>query len=502
MYEILVVDDSVLDIDCILFLIDKYKLPLHATTAVNGQEALKQLQAPGKHFDILFTDIKMPLMDGLELSRETRKLSPETRIIIFSGYNDFEYAKTAITIGVQDYLMKPIVPADFATTVNRLTAAIEEDGRQAEQTRKRSKLLKSHLLLLSVNNCLSRKDMDALPENYSHLMLVECDEEFFSQEGLDFHEKLENLLPFSFDYLNLYPTRSLLFIRESNEARYKKEAYLLSAAQTIALSAQEEYGKKCYITFDCLPERAAISAVYQRLEKKMETRFFFPERTCLLPDSSAQSVVASGHISMDILTNDLQLKDYSSLNQHLQEIFDSLKDEKTHSLIYVKYCFTELMKEITGSLPPSDRPDLVGLAERIYASSNITELISMTEALAEQLTARTEPPEQDHLKIEQIKQYLYRNYAMPLTLDEIAAAFYLSPNYLCSIFKKETGCNLIKFINDYRLHRARVLLTTTGMKVHMIAETVGFKNTSYFCQRFRDYYGESPESCRQKETRL
>lgn len=106
------------------------------------------------------------------------------------------------------------------------------------------------------------------------------------------------------------------------------------------------------------------------------------------------------------------------------------------------------------------------------------------------------------MKIEQIKQYIYRNYAMPLTLDEIAAAFYLSPNYLCSIFKKETGCNLIKFINDYRLQRARVLLTTTGMKVHMIAETVGFKNTSYFCQRFRDYYGESPESCRQKETRL
>lgn len=82
------------------------------------------------------------------------------------------------------------------------------------------------------------------------------------------------------------------------------------------------------------------------------------------------------------------------------------------------------------------------------------------------------------------------------------AAFYISPNYLCSVFKKETGCNLIKFINDYRLQRARQLLLTTEMKVHMIAETVGFKNTSYFCQRFRDYYGESPESCRQKETRI
>ena len=362
MYEILIVDDSVLDIDCILFLIDKYKLPLHATTAVNGQEALRQLQAGERHFDILFTDIKMPLMDGLELSRETRRLSPDTRIIIFSGYNDFEYAKTAITIGVQDYLMKPIVPADFAATVSRLISAIEEDGRLAEQMQKRTRLLKSHRLLLSVNNCLSKEEMDAISDEYSHLMLLECEEEFFSQEALDFQEKLEELLPFTFDYLNLYPTRSLIFIRQDNEARFKKESYLLSAAQTISLSAGEEYGRKCYITFGSLQGRASISQVYQRLEKKIETRFFFPERTCLLPDNSMQSQSVSGHISMDMITDDLKLKDYGSLKQHMEEIFDSLKDEKTHSLIYVKYCFTELMKELTASLPPTARPDLVSLA--------------------------------------------------------------------------------------------------------------------------------------------
>lgn len=79
MYEILIVDDSVLDINCILFLIDKYKLPLHATTAVNGQEALRQLQAGERHFDILFTDIKMPLMDGLELPEHADfPLTPES----------------------------------------------------------------------------------------------------------------------------------------------------------------------------------------------------------------------------------------------------------------------------------------------------------------------------------------------------------------------------------------------------------------------------------------
>lgn len=165
---------------------------------------------------------KCPLMDGLELSRETRRLSPDTRIIIFSGYNDFEYAKTLSQSACQDYLMKPIVPADFAATVSRLISAIEEDGRLAEQMQKRTRLLKSHRLLLSVNNCLSKEEMDAISDEYSHLMLLECEEEFFSQEALDFQEKLEELLPFTFDYMNLYPTRSLIFIRQITKPVLKK----------------------------------------------------------------------------------------------------------------------------------------------------------------------------------------------------------------------------------------------------------------------------------------
>lgn len=111
------------------------------------------------------------------------------------------------------------------------------------------------------------------------------------------------------------------------------------------------------------------------------------------------------------------------------------------------------------------------------------------------------PPqsENDSLKSEKIKQYIYKNYASSLTLDEIADHFYISPNYLCSIFKKETGGNLIKFINDYRLKRAYELLTTTQMKVHSIAEAVGFRNTSYFCQLFRNSYGDTPENFRRRQ---
>lgn len=82
MYQILVVDDSVLDVDCITFLIKKYELPLEVATAVNGQDALELFRKPENHYDILFTDIRMPFLDGLGLSKEVRKLSPNTRIII------------------------------------------------------------------------------------------------------------------------------------------------------------------------------------------------------------------------------------------------------------------------------------------------------------------------------------------------------------------------------------------------------------------------------------
>ena len=78
MYQILVVDDSVLDVDCITFLIKKYELPLEVATAVNGQDALELFRKPENHYDILFTDIRMPFLDGLGLSKEVRKLSPNT----------------------------------------------------------------------------------------------------------------------------------------------------------------------------------------------------------------------------------------------------------------------------------------------------------------------------------------------------------------------------------------------------------------------------------------
>jgi len=494
MYEILIVDDSVLDIDCIIFLIDKFQLPLHPTKAVNGNEALSLIKKKAAHFDILLTDIKMPFMDGLELSREVCRLSPDTQIIIFSGFNDFEYAKTAISIGVKNYLMKPIVPEDFESTIRNVISSIDIQRKREEHQRLQTHIAKNHVLWQALHNSAIPEHMNSFLEPYYSLILIECENDFFSTVNDEFQGRLGDLLSIPFDYLNLYPSRSLLFIKKP-----LKDTYLLAVAQSICLLATEDFNQKCFVTFDVLPDNTHIARIYSLLEKRIESRFFFPDRNILLPNDPSRTYSSAGHISVEVLADDLKLQDYDTFDSHLEEIFDSLKSNGIQSLIYVKYCFTEIIKVLYQTTEaPSCSMD--SFAEKIYRSSNILELIDMVRSFSASIRQGTEQEKAKDSKTEKIRQYIYQNYARSLTLDEIASHFYLSPNYLCTVFKKENGCNLNKFINDYRLRRAAELLSATQMKVHGVADAVGFHNTSYFIQRFRDFYGETPDSYRQNHS--
>ena len=381
MYTILITDDSILDIQCLTFLIEKYNLPLQVTTAMDGEAALTLLT--NTHFDILLTDIKMPFIDGLELSQKTRNISPDTRIILFSGYNDFEYAKTAISIGVQDYLMKPVSAQDFKATIHRVIGSISEERKTQKEFLKQAEMAKCHLLWLAVNNALPSEHLDLLYHYYS-LILIECENEVFNQEGTDFQKILESNLSLSFDYLNLYPTRNLLFLREK-----KQDKELLSISLNICNLAENSYHKKFRVSFDNLENNVSIYDIYNKLERKTESSCSFSQ------------------------------------------------------------------KELPNSLYKTDK----------------------------------------------IKEYIYENYSKSLTLDEIAKQFYISPNYLCSLFKNENGQSVFQFINNYRLARACDLLVSSQMKINKVCQAVGFQNASYFCQRFRDAFGETPERYRQKHSR-
>ena len=148
MYRMLIVDDEKNERDCILYLLKNCGFELEIKEAEDGVEALQILKIWPAH--ILFTDVQMPRMDGLELIREALNLYPDIRPIIFSGYADFAYAKTAISLGVENYILKPVVPEEFTKTLSSLIGQLDEDQANMHMQENQKLFLLQYSLQLAI----------------------------------------------------------------------------------------------------------------------------------------------------------------------------------------------------------------------------------------------------------------------------------------------------------------------------------------------------------------
>ena len=147
MYSVFIVDDEVIVREGIRSKIDWENTQFSfAGEASDGEIALSMIQDIKP--DILITDIKMPFMDGLELSRMVKKLQPWVRIIILSGHDEFEYAKKAISIGVEDYILKPFTSENLLSSLNKIATSLDKQKQQfTDISRMKSELESSTALI-------------------------------------------------------------------------------------------------------------------------------------------------------------------------------------------------------------------------------------------------------------------------------------------------------------------------------------------------------------------
>jgi two-component system response regulator YesN len=131
MFRILIADDDKIEREGIKFLMAKNGFPFDILEAKHGRAALELLQA--HDVDVLLTDIKMPFMDGLQLAREARALKPQLKILILSGHGEFDYAKTAISLQVSNYLLKPIEPEEFRSVIAAVVQQLKEEQSAKRQ---------------------------------------------------------------------------------------------------------------------------------------------------------------------------------------------------------------------------------------------------------------------------------------------------------------------------------------------------------------------------------
>ena len=219
MLKILLVDDEREEREGIAYLIKKYGYPLAVSEAQNGKKALEYMEM--HPVDILFTDVKMPMMNGLELAREVNKSYPDTKIIIFSAYGEFDYAKQALEANAVNYLLKPIEIDEFKKVMEDLLRSIQEERNQREERRQEDWQNRQNVLYKILTGAhlkteeRERAGMDLFSGGTCfRIVHVEFLDNFFETREEIFLNFVKMYLGEKTEYINLFQNESCLLIRE------------------------------------------------------------------------------------------------------------------------------------------------------------------------------------------------------------------------------------------------------------------------------------------------
>ena len=239
---------------------------------------------------------------------------------------------------------------------------------------------------------------------------------------------------------------------------------------------------------------------YNQMKDQLDYQFFVSGSTYFLSDQTGFVRRESDMLSIyfkKILTC-AKLHDFEEMKQEYEKAFSYVENNVGFSSIYVKYNFSEVIKETCELLGHGKR--IMQVMEDIYGANSIDQVRNAVHSLIDKI-AVLEIQDKDENRIVQLtRQYIQENYReITLSVSVIADELNISAAYLSTLFKKETGQTLIKYISWYRIEKAKELLKTTTMKVGDIAEKVGYVNASYFISLFRNNVGCSPAKYRENE---
>ena len=502
--------------------------------------------------DILITDIRMPFMDGLELSKLVKKELPGIRIVVLSGYDDFNYAKEAISIGVEEYMLKPVSGDNLMKELKRIAETIiserqEEEVRQKYlKEREEIRVLAQQKFLhdiidgkLSIQTSLntgrelgiditaayySTTLMQIFPRNISSIEIDEYSgvkEEIYSQIKNRYSD-LENV------YLYQQVGDVLCFLEKADSAD-EMHSNITSRIESIA-ELMENYPEMLYFISVGKPvERIRdVNISYADASKKFAERYMLEESYVFYEDMEGTSRIKED-IRAERLENresinnlDIQSIDvsivakksiYSFMKQGtiteiddlVEEYFSSMGEEAVESVMLRQYVMVESLlsaiallesvglsredaSQILGELTDPVRYNTSVEAAREYVRSLLHVMIEYRNQLSDKKYSGI---------IGKAKKYIQENYQNEeMSLQSVASNVNVSSNHFSAIFRKETGETFIDYLTEVRMEKAKDLLVSTSMKTSEVGYEVGYRDPHYFSYIFKKTQGVSPKEYR------
>lgn len=503
--------------------------------AADGEMALPMIRKIRP--DVLITDIKMPFMDGLSLSQIVTQEIPDIKIIIISGYDEFEYAQRAIQVGVEQYLLKPITRGALRKALLEIREKIEmqqeqknylerfqSEMKEYEEYSRRTFLEKVFGGVLSVQKIYeeaARLSLELDGPCYNIVLLHLQEEKKLPEERMGRSGGTEQVKEELSRYFLRFPEYILFSLNISlygllikGEAERMEELTGRCIDNIKRICQEASPLPEWYVAVGETVERLSLlPECYTKVNHMLAYRFLSPGQHILTPENAADLLpggstksfesVESAKVSPDIIKGFLregkqeEIEDF--VNGYLAGVQDALESKLFRDYLLLNIQFTAVGYLETLNVERQEfltEDDQVRLRE---ASVNSKEIHAyMRRILEKALTLRDRENEnQSRWILKKGLEYIEENFTQEtLSLNSVSGAIGVSSNYFSSIFSQEMKITFIEYVTKKRMEKAKKLLHETEMHSGEIAAEIGYKDPHYFSFVFKKTVGCTPREYR------
>lgn len=525
MFKLVVADDEPLERRAIRQIIRDQKVPIRfAGEARNGTELIELVETIQP--EIVFVDIKMPGMDGLEATRHILSIYPETIIIIFSAYDNFEYAREGIKLGAYRYMLKPVKPDQLAELIDEAIGEVEArkqsvfKNRMAETRIEKIKpYIKQSLLYNLISGSLEFEDIEnqkvflnmrILP-GMAIVIGVDCD---LSNRDT---ERIKKKILYRLEKKQVSPSSVLIDT--------------IGLRKIVILINESDYnGNKPNLIPKCLEElRVELSemmyatvtigigrpyANFEHIRRSyLEARKAFKYGAIILGgnkiihvnDLNKENDEEHPVYQKDEMTEHLLNGDWLEANEDLIKIVKQIM-KSTESEVFKRARMMELLfllSRVAIEEGVEEKSILCLHAEfykKITLCDHLEDLAEYLIGISSDYKIMVNQANRSYANkmIKKSKKFINENYASSISLKEAADAVNLSRHYYSRLFKIEEKCTFSEYLTRTRLNAAKKYLIDPSLSMAQIAEMTGFSEASYFSRTFKKIEGLSPTEYREK----
>ncbi|MGM0874732.1 MAG: response regulator transcription factor [Bacillota bacterium] len=488
--------------------------------ASNGQETLDLLKMI--EVDVVITDVRMPIMDGIEFVKRCHQEHPNVKVIVLSGYSDFDYVRSSMIEGVKDYLLKPVAPDELVEALRRIRSEIKEEKRKQIESDQMSRLVQNQLEEMREQYLLHlvKEEWSELNMAIERLQQLQLDDfanenvqvQFITVEirGSEHNPNTvkELWLPFrmlcreiaqehtgSYSFYDASYANMIHFIRRIDSEQFIHTSKFIKVVQQHV---------KEYMNLETV---IGIGKVVTGLTE-FKTGYISALLSWSQSQLGSQSQVIDATVTKEIfefssdfekkLINAIENVNHDAFKNNIYSILGGTNNQSIMSFSFVANRVLFLL----GSLARKYDIDTIEINKTIWNCQQsiwelnsqgrvIEQLIHLAHSIIEKVN-EARCSSNGTAIVENVRRYLDKHYASEISLTTLSEQFHINSAYLSEIFKNNIGQNFSDYLINLRMENAQAFLKDKQLKIIDVAHLVGFSNSGYFSTVFKKHFGQTP----------